>query len=83
MKWLLERGHPVDASVCAAAAAGGHLAMLQWLRALKCPWDKSTAYWAIHSESPNRAVVEWVRDQQCPMNAATKVRIDQWLARSS
>ena len=38
-----EENYPFHASTCAAAAQGGHLEVLQWLRReLNCPWDKNT-----------------------------------------
>ena len=39
-------GCPWDGSVCANAAAGGHLHVLQWLREKGCPWHKDTPAWA-------------------------------------
>ncbi len=39
-------GFPLRARVCAAAARGGHLHLLQWLRAHDCAWDYFTCAWA-------------------------------------
>lgn len=36
-------------SICAAAAAGGHLEVLRWLRAMYCDWDWETTKAAAES----------------------------------
>jgi hypothetical protein len=38
--WLYERGYPVGERACAGAAVGGHLELLQWMRAHGAPWDE-------------------------------------------
>ena len=60
------------AMTCAHAAYGGHLAILQWLRAEGCPWNKNTGYHAVtggHVE-----VLRWARANGCPWDAATRDR---------
>ena len=54
---------------CAGAALGGHLAVLQWVRAQGCPWDKWTCAWA--AEKGHLAVLQWARAQGCPWDEKT------------
>jgi len=53
-----------SAPACAAAAAGGHLGALQWLRARGCPWDAETCKDA--EDFGHGAVLEWARANGCP-----------------
>ena len=39
------------------AAQEGHLEVLQWARAQRCPWDKSTCAWA--AAFGRLAVLQW------------------------
>eukprot|EP00611_Tribonema_gayanum_P019784 TRINITY_DN3494_c0_g2_i1.p1 TRINITY_DN3494_c0_g2~~TRINITY_DN3494_c0_g2_i1.p1 ORF type:complete len:359 (-),score=31.87 TRINITY_DN3494_c0_g2_i1:256-1332(-) len=50
--------------VCAAAAEGGHLHVLQWLRTINCPWDASTC--AAAARRGDLTVVQWLHAQGCP-----------------
>lgn len=45
LKWLTTRGVIWKPSICSAAALGGQLLILQWLRSLcpPCPWNSKTA----------------------------------------
>ena len=47
-----------------AAARGGHLDVLVWLRQHQCPWNKYTIDAA--ARSGHHAVVEWARENGCP-----------------
>ena len=49
--------------LCAAAAAGGHLALLQWLRQNGCSWDEGTCSCA--ASGGHLAVLQWARQNGC------------------
>ena len=55
-----------DEKVCSAAAAGGQLTVLQWLRSQDppCPWDERTCYAA--ARSGHLTVLQWLRSQDPP-----------------
>jgi hypothetical protein len=60
-------------SVCEAAAIGGHLNVLQWLRKQSppCPWNKKTCKAA--ARGGHMKVLQWLRKQSppCPWNEQT------------
>lgn len=76
------RGERDDA--CAAAAQGGHLRTLQWLRENGCPWNSLTCRRA--AEEGHLHVLQWARIHGCPWDgfvcagAARGGRLDvlQW-----
>ena len=39
LEWAVESGCPLPSSTCAAAARGGQLDILKWLRARRCKWS--------------------------------------------
>jgi hypothetical protein len=43
--------------VCEAAAAGGHLAVLQWARQHGCTWDKEVCSSAVGRRAPGNAAM--------------------------
>jgi hypothetical protein len=47
-----------------AAARGGHLAVLQWLRANGCQWDWLVCLFA--AKNGHKAVLHWARANGCP-----------------
>ncbi len=53
-----------DESVTAAAADGGHLSILRWLRYRKCPWDASTC--AAAAKRGFLPILQWARKNHCP-----------------
>lgn len=55
---------PFDESVCAAAAAGGNVEALEWLRAQGCRWDRHTLAAAL--AAGRKETAEWARSQGCP-----------------
>ena len=55
---------------CQWAARGGHLKVLQWLRANGCPWDYGTCYWAV--EEGHVEVLRWARENGAPWNIASR-----------
>ena len=57
----LELGHSRTDSDT-AAAWGGHLKVLQWLKANGCPWDKTTIHGAQQGNHPD--VIAWILEQQ-------------------
>ena len=73
---LKDLGAPVDMEnedgeiALTWAANGGHLKVLQWLRAAGCPWDWLTGHWAAQVSSDR--VLRWARRNGCEWNAATR-----------
>jgi hypothetical protein len=51
---------------CAAAAEGGYLEVLQWLREKGCPWDALTCARAARNDHLH--VLQWARQNSCPWN---------------
>ena len=55
--------------LCAYAAEGGHLEVLQWARAQGCPWDWRTCAWA--ARNGHLEVLQWARAHGCRWDEAT------------
>lgn len=53
---------PLSPAACAGAARGGHLALLQWLRAKRCAWDAQTSFEAARNAHVH--VLEYTAGQQ-------------------
>ena len=51
------------------AARGGHLEVLQWARANRCPWDWATCAFA--AEGGHLEVLQWARANGCKWDAQT------------
>mmetsp|Transcript_18564 Transcript_18564/g.36984 ORF Transcript_18564/g.36984 Transcript_18564/m.36984 type:complete len:233 (-) Transcript_18564:40-738(-) len=66
--WV-ERGGLFDGTTCMAAAAGGQLRVLRWLRGRGCPWDWRTCSQA--AKGGHFAVLRWAREQGCPWDEMT------------
>ena len=66
LQWVVSNGIKLDASVCAAAAEGQQMKVLQWLRKQGAPWDWRTgafmAGWA-----PLEELIT-MRQQKCPFS---------------
>jgi hypothetical protein len=56
-------GCPWDEGTCRGAAWGGHLAVLQWLRANGCPWDEAACGAA--ARRGHLVVLQWLRANGC------------------
>ena len=70
LRFAVENGADVDASVGRAAARHGQLELLQWLRAEKaCPIDETTTRSA--AAGGHLALVKWLRGEGCPWNEDT------------
>jgi hypothetical protein len=73
LKQFAQEPCPWDGFTCNAAAGGGHLHVLEWLRAQDppCPWTEATCMWA--AKSGNLEVLQWLRaqDPPCPWGACT------------
>ena len=56
---------PIWGRTCDAAASGGHLEVLQWLRAQGCPWPMGLRGGAVRRAAfKNHPVVfKWAREQ--------------------
>jgi len=71
--WV-ERGGVFDQNTCKAAAKGGQLHVLQWLRAQwprrrDCSWDYRTCYWA--ARGGHLKLLKWLREEGCPWDSGT------------
>jgi len=55
--------------LCAYAAGGGHLEVLQWARAQGCRWDVDTC--ALAAMSGHLEVLQWARARGCPWDERT------------
>ena len=52
------------------AAEGGHLGVLQWLRANGCPWHRNTCHSAVYKGHVE--VLRWARENGCPWDRGTR-----------
>jgi hypothetical protein len=68
LQWAISSGGArVDEETCAAAAAGGRLDVIKFLRSLSptpCPWDVRT--WVGAARCGNVKVFEWLAYKLCP-----------------
>ena len=55
--------------LCASAAKGGQLKVLQWLRENECPWDELTCRAA--ADGGQLEVLKWARANGCPWDEKT------------
>ena len=67
---------PWDSNACAAAAGGGHLACLEYMRTLsptsRCPWDEGTC--AEAAAGGHVDILRWARQRRCKWDEATTSR---------
>ena len=84
LQWALGQGCELDnycptrpqaSLTCSAAAEGGHLRTLQWLRANNCEWAVHTCSAA--AGGGHLAVLQWLRANGCPWDADTCFRAAQ------
>ena len=59
LRWVKVKGCFWDASVCSAAALGGHLETLKWARENGWPWDESTCAYA--AGGGHLTILQWAR----------------------
>ena len=71
LQHLQRKGRLEKKHLCAYAALGGHLEVLQWARANGCPWDSYTCHCA--AEIGHLEVLQWAHSNGCPWDAQTKV----------
>jgi hypothetical protein len=66
LEWLRSVGLQWRTEICTAAARGGRLSVLQWLRQqdLPCPWDTWTC--TVAAENGHLPVLQWARQQDPP-----------------
>ena len=57
-----------NARTCYHAALGGHLKVLQWLRANGCPWNHWVCLDAV--DNSHVEVLRWARENGCPWRAS-------------
>ena len=73
--WALGQGCPRrtaevgSSSICTAAARGGHLETLKWLRSNGCEWKEETCSSA--ALEGHLEVLKWARANGCEWNEAT------------
>ena len=70
--WALDQGCPswhAAGCICMAAAGGGHLDTLKWLRVNGCEWSEETCSFA--ALGGHLEVLEWARANGCEWNAET------------
>ena len=86
LKSLHRRGRMTfDEDLCDAAARGGQLEVLKWLRENSFPWDKRTCEMA--ASSGHLAVLKWLRANGAPWDesmcasaaASGKLEVLRWL----
>jgi len=65
IEWV-ERGGVFDEGTCYAAARGGQLGVLKWLRERGCPWDEFTCEGA--ALNGHLEVLRWALENGCPYN---------------
>jgi len=66
--WV-ERGGSLEEDTCSAAAKGGQLRLLQWLRGRDCPWNSDTCKGAaLHG---HLETLQWARGEECPWDKYT------------
>jgi len=66
--WVTSGG-VFDKRTCEAAARGGRLRVLKWLRGRDCPWDWRTCAGA--ARGGHLKTLQWAREQGCPWDDAT------------
>jgi hypothetical protein len=66
VRWVLDHG---GERWGAQASGGGHLEVVQWLRAKGCPWDSQTC--AKAAQHGYLEVIKWSRANGCPWDANT------------
>mmetsp|Transcript_2285 Transcript_2285/g.6091 ORF Transcript_2285/g.6091 Transcript_2285/m.6091 type:complete len:107 (+) Transcript_2285:247-567(+) len=69
LEWQRDNGLQWDAGTCTGAAAGGHLPVLQMLRAQGCPWDENVCMWA--AAYGKYSVLQWAHANGCPLGSLT------------
>ena len=65
--WALDEGCPRSQGrlrLCTAAARGGHLGTLKWLRGNICPWNEDSCSWA--AKGGHLETLAWLRANGCP-----------------
>jgi len=68
MDWM-ERGGVFDDRTCSAAAKGGQLRILKWLRGRNCPWNSWTCKGA--ARNGHLEVLKWARENGCDWDSET------------
>ena len=70
LRSLHRRGRAeLTVGLCASAANGGQLKVLQWLRENECPWDEDTCTQA--ANGGHLEVLKWARANGCPWDGWT------------
>src|SRR4029079_513747 len=70
LKWGVEQaGWKLEARLCTAAAEGGHVEVLEWLRANGCPWDDYVCGHA--AQAGQLGVLQWLRANDYPWDRFT------------
>ncbi len=64
LKWLVEKGYPLNKNICFYASKKGHLDILIWARENGCEWDINTFFNV--QDCGNIECLKWVTDNGCP-----------------
>ncbi len=68
--WLVRHGFPRSSDMCAAAAEGGNVNMLTWLRHNDCEWDGTA--WTAAATAGHLRVLRWLNENHCPRPAGSE-----------
>ncbi len=69
LKWTIKRMKcPITRQTCWAAAEGGHLNILQYIKSQAYPWDEFTCMSAARRGHLN--ILKYLRDQGCPWDSS-------------
>ncbi len=69
LRWLCQRGGPVDATTLWAAAKSGNIGILEDLRTGGCPWNEDAPAGA--AKHGRLLAVQWLRAGGCPWDRRT------------
>ena len=65
LQWAVDNGVTIIKTACCAAALGGHLETLQWLKALEYPWKETEAISAYAIKGGHLKIVKWLYREDC------------------
>ena len=85
LEWVADCGYLWGIKTCAAAALGGHMETLKYLRFKRCPWNELTCNAA--ALGGHLEILKWCRARYCPWSSSTSIyaacggnlRTLQWL----
>jgi len=66
LKWVTQKGCPIDEDTFNHAAGSGNLKMSKWIWRKGCPWNETTCWYA--ARSGNLKMLKWLHRKGCPWN---------------